>query len=202
MEFDLSSQLGPARDQGPRPTCLSFALSDCHRMKRACNDDLSPECIHSISSEQMEHSGDRAISLSSALQALKDSGQTYEHEWPYGGVIKPGLEKPFHTTGSNSFYFDENRIIELLKNMRSIVVALEIGEEFFLADALTCLTDKNRKPIEARHAILIVGSAVNSGERRFRIRNSWGKGWGDNGSIWVHWSYISSGIFIELLGAS
>jgi predicted secreted protein len=86
MEFDLSSQLGPTRDQGSRPTCLSFALSDCHRIKRASNDDLSPECIHSISSKEMGHSGDRAISLSSALHTLKGSGQTYEHEWPYGGV--------------------------------------------------------------------------------------------------------------------
>jgi hypothetical protein len=84
--------------------------------------------------------------------------------------------------------------------MRSIVVALEIGEEFFFADAPTCLSDKDRKPIEARHAILIVGSAVVSGERRFRIRNSWGEGWGDSGCIWVHWTYISNGIFIELLG--
>jgi hypothetical protein len=150
----------------------------------------------------MGHSGDRAISLSSALHTLKGSGQTYEHEWPYGGVIKSGLEKPFQTSNSSTFYFDESRVTELLKNMRSIVVALEIGEEFFFADALTCLSDKDRKPIEARHAILIVGSAVVSGERRFRIRNSWGEGWGDSGCIWVHWTYISNGIFIELLGAS
>jgi len=202
VECDLSKQLGPARDQGARPTCLSFALSDCHRVRRGVSDDFSPECIHSISSEKMGHGGNQAISLSSALKTLVESGQTYEHEWPYGGHIKPGLKKPFNTIHSNNFQFDEDRIMKNLLGARSVVVGLGIGEEFFRADPFGRLSDKDRKPIEAQHALVITGSEIVAGTRNFRLRNSWGPGWGDAGSLWVHRSYLSSGIFVELSGTA
>jgi hypothetical protein len=31
---DIRPRFGPARDQGPRPTCLAFAISDAHAALR------------------------------------------------------------------------------------------------------------------------------------------------------------------------
>lgn len=43
------------------------------------------------------------------------------------------------------------------------------------------------------HATLLVGVRVLvSGDREFLLRNSWGRGWGDNGYIWVSQGFLSS----------
>lgn len=42
-----------------------------------------------------------------------------------------------------------------------------------------------------RHAMIIVGIRYGNGRRQFLLRNSWGKGWGDDGHCWVDESYIT-----------
>ena len=40
---DLRGDLGPARDQDPRPTCMAFAASDAHGAARDGWEPLSTE---------------------------------------------------------------------------------------------------------------------------------------------------------------
>ena len=40
---DLRNNLGPARDQDPRPTCMAFAASDAHAAARDGWEPLSTE---------------------------------------------------------------------------------------------------------------------------------------------------------------
>jgi hypothetical protein len=43
VQKDLRSELGAARNQGPRPTCLAFAASDAHAALRPGWSPLSCE---------------------------------------------------------------------------------------------------------------------------------------------------------------
>ena len=46
ITIDLRGQFGPARDQGKRPTCMSFAASDAHAAAKDTLDPLSAEFAH------------------------------------------------------------------------------------------------------------------------------------------------------------
>lgn len=42
------------------------------------------------------------------------------------------------------------------------------------------------------HAMIVVGVRYANGERQFKIRNSWGTSWGDNGHTWFSEDYMGS----------
>src|SRR5215469_3921058 len=81
---DLRSLLGGARNQGRRPTCVAFAVSDAHAAARGTNELLSTEHLyfHGVQRTPNGHPN-LGVSLSTILDALKHDGQCAETGWPY-----------------------------------------------------------------------------------------------------------------------
>ena len=52
---DLRSRFGPPRDQGQRPTCLAFAMSDAHGAARGPWEDLSCEYLFHHAKKREQH---------------------------------------------------------------------------------------------------------------------------------------------------
>src|SRR4051812_37077844 len=94
---DLRSAFGPARNQGDRPTCLAFAMSDAHSAVRGDLKFMSPEHLyfHAVKRSAGCHPDD-GVALQEACEALKQDGQSIEAGWPYLGAIpsNPALWVP------------------------------------------------------------------------------------------------------------
>ncbi len=80
---DLRHLFGPTRDQGQRPTCLAFAVSDAHAALRDGWEPLSCEYAFFQAQRRTGRSAHDGSTLASMLEALRHDGQPHETGWPY-----------------------------------------------------------------------------------------------------------------------
>jgi hypothetical protein len=86
---DLRFVLGPVRDQGRRPTCLSFAASAAHEQARG---DVDPLCVEWLFYHAAHRAGTgpgEGTTLPDTRQILQDVGQPPEPTWP---CVQPSPE--------------------------------------------------------------------------------------------------------------
>jgi len=83
IAVDLREDFGPVRDQGPRPTCLAFAVSDTHAGLRNDWEALSCELAFFHALRRAERPPGVGATLPHMLDALKLDGQPVEEAWPY-----------------------------------------------------------------------------------------------------------------------
>lgn len=200
--MDLSEEFGLARDQGCRPTCLAFAASDTHAHVRGYPEvALSPEYAFYYAAKLMgAHSSHGGVSLNSMLSALEKEGQPEESHYPYFPV-QPSLTLPvppvpFPTpVFKRHAYPQSSEIAQLLASLRSktpLIVVLDITHQFDRAEGNPALVELVADDtVRGRHAVIAVGLAGAVGRGVYiKIRNSWGRGWGNDGHAWLSLSYL------------
>jgi hypothetical protein len=85
---DLRHQLGPARNQGSRPTCVAFAFSDGHAAARRRPDLLSVEHLYHNAVRRTPGSHpDQGVTMPVCASALARDGQCLESGWAYLDLI-------------------------------------------------------------------------------------------------------------------
>jgi len=207
---DLASAFGPSRDQGARPTCLAFAASDCHAAIRGAWNPLSCEWIYHRAQARSGRSHADGATLGSMLDALRLDGQPIEAAWPYQQVvIEPwappaGSPNVFRTAGATAAA-DVDSIVALLDSGRPAVMLMNLSRSFFRPDpdgVVRAAADERPDPA-VRHAVVATAHGVVDGHEAVRVRNSWGMGWGADGSAWLGREYLAERLFaaFELLGA-
>ena len=76
------------------------------------------------------------------------------------------------------------QVKKMLAKMRPVVIGMQVKRNFYeLKNARFWHPELGNKTPAGGHAMVVVGYDDRKGA--FRIFNSWGKGWGDNGFIWV-----------------
>jgi hypothetical protein len=200
VKSDLRASFGPARDQGNRPTCLSFAMSDAHA---AARDDLSPlscEFAYFHAQRRANRPPSVGATLSAMLSAIREDGQPFETGWPYLTAVPadlttwtpPATAKPvFRRAGVSGSDKIEDIIAELGQG-KPVVTLMRLSESFFRIDA-TAIVDEQpgEKPsFSMRHAVIAVGYGELNGQRVVLMRNSWGLKWGSNGYGWITEKYL------------
>jgi hypothetical protein len=194
----MRARFGPSRQQGARPTCLAFALSDAHRVARASAEDLSPEHLY-FHAVQRTPSGHPAggVNLVTALDALRHDGQCAEIGWPYLGALPkdlgswapPATASPIFcrasAIGTNLL---DDVIGEIEKNIPVLLVVL-LSERFYRPINSVVQPGPGDRDT-AYHALIAVGLGRTSSERMILVRNSWGTTWGSGGYCWVADSYL------------
>ena len=90
----------------------------------------------------------------------------------------------------------KNELKQYLEDGRPIVIGAKLGDRFMQwSDASVYDSDTYSNPgmQHAYHAMLLVGYDDSKGPNgSFRIVNSWGPGWGDNGFVWVDQNFFVS----------
>ena len=75
-----------------------------------------------------------------------------------------------------------------------VAIGARLGERFMQWNNSSVLSGTDSEKINgqhAYHALVLVGFDDNKGTGgAFRVRNSWGTGWGDNGSIWIDYNFF------------
>jgi len=98
--------------------------------------------------------------------------------------------KIYSSTSTKVEGMDADNFKSYLAQGRPIVFGAAHGDRFDLrrGDKSVLYSDYN---IGGGHAMVLVGYDDNMGDNgAFRVRNSWGTDWGDNGSIWVDYNFF------------
>ncbi len=191
VSVDLRPHLGPARDQGARPTCLAFAASDAHAASRPGWHPLSCEYLFFHAQKRDGRSPHVGATPQAVLGAMRENGQPIESGWPYLSSVPTDetLWQPpsdvgavYARKGSNSTAAVDEVIGELSSG-RTPVLLLKLSGSFFAPTAeaiIDPMPGETPDPAQ-RHAVVAVGHGVIRQQKAVLVRNSWGGAWGKAG---------------------
>jgi hypothetical protein len=198
MIQDLRPAFGEARDQGSRPTCLAFAVSDVHAVELKPFRPLSVEYLfyHAVLRMPGRDPG-QAITAKAAAGALVTEGQPVEGQWPYQHSlpmdlsmwIPPGNCQPFR----RDLLVDGKSVDQVCTSLdaaRAVVLALVISESFYTPNADGIVEQKNPDPDTGLHAVVAVGHGNSANDNYILVRNSWGPEWGVQGHGFLERRYL------------
>ena len=201
----LGNLFGPARDQGVRPTCLAFAMSDLHAGLRESWVPLSCEFVFYHAQRRANRPPTVGATLLAMLEALRCNGQPHEEGWRYLAATPANavLWQPPQNVGEvyrragekQSNTIDE--IIAVLDQGRPILVLLYLSNAFYLAGSkgLVDLLAGEQPDVTRRHAVVAIGHGTYGGRRVILVRNSWGEGWGRDGHAWLTEEFLNPRLF-------
>jgi Papain family cysteine protease len=204
---DLRSLLPCVKDQGPRSTCVSFAMTAGHEVLHSDGVDLSEEFLH-WAAKQRDGLGLQVdgTTLSAAAAALHDIGQPPEAIWPYSvshDHTSPAYVPPtgaFRHTRSHRLTADcsvsptSDAIHRALDSLEIVVLAVRLFSSWYqpTTEGHILLPPASASALGA-HAVLVVGyDEPTNGEKLFLIRNSWGASWALAGYGYLPYSYVDA----------
>lgn len=190
--MDLRIDLGAARNQGQRPTCLAFSLSDVHRARRGSSELLSPESLHRLGAQRAKKSPKLGLFISEAIAGLDQDGQATEATWPYDSEKPVDANCVYHKILATPAKFDEAVAMAALRAGEPLALVVDIDTAFYTYVSTTTLDFDPQLQIQARHAVVICGCRLGPSGPEYLIKNSWGESWGDKGHAWVTLTYIAA----------
>jgi C1A family cysteine protease len=195
---DLRNSFGAVRNQGDRPTCIAFAVSDAHAAARGAFAELSVEHLfyHAVQRTPVGHPA-QGVNFPRILEALHLDGQAAESGWPYLSALPANLSlwvppagaTPVFKRGSQGAAGAITTIMAQLDAAFPVVVT-------FMATMAFCVAEdgivRPRTPDSDVdwHAVIAVGHGQSSGRPFLLVRNSWGETWGMGGYAWVDIDYL------------
>ncbi len=197
VECLLDASRQAAKNQGNRPTCLAFAISDLNQQYGP--EDLGPEFFYRAAIAQIPDwkPGDGLrISAAEHASAL---GHPTEREFPYQ-VEEPKLplgDLPMHLDRyGRTVEFTKPSVDVLISTMQARIpmgLALRLTVDFYRPKEGVITFSNALLPGAMVHAVVAVGLGYDDqGEPWFLIRNSWGATWGLEGYAWVSSTYITA----------
>lgn len=196
---DLRGSFGVARDQGSRPTCVAFAVSDAHAAVRGPYVALSVDHLYWHALQRIGGPPNDGVPLETTLESLQDDGQCAESGWPYVDPLPadlstwrpPATATPTYRRGSKTIGTGTSTIVDQLEKSRAVVVTLLLGERFF-QPANGIIVPGPGDADAGYHGVVAVGHGEDGSERYILVRNSWGRLWGLEGHAWVHVDYLET----------
>lgn len=213
---DIESKYPPIGNQGQYGTCVAWATG--YAMKTALDGidngwtssqlasaayQTSPADLWYGISSSAKGTGCNGTSFEAALTALISKGAASLQEVPYSAVdrscsgtakgaanaklanyrkIADSEAKQGMTIENFKFYLDEGR---------PIVFGARLGDRFMAWNSSATISYDTYLQEGMQHAYhAMVLSGYDNNRNAFRVRNSWGTSWGDNGSIWVDYDFF------------
>ena len=195
---DLRSMLGPARDQGPRPTCLAFAASDTHAALRPDWVPLSCEYAYYHAIKRHGNQPHRGATLPAMLEAIREDGQPPEEVWKYLQAVPTNISQwkppqnitPLYKRDSGQSPLSVDQILKHLDAGIPIIVTMSLSNAFYSPSADGIVSSMEAPDPSRRHAVVAVGYGTRRNEKFILTRNSWGSTWGIFGYAWLSEGYL------------
>lgn len=192
----ILSEMTPISDQGQLRSCTSNATCDGFEYVLGDRVDLSRLFVYWNSRSNKTHA--TGTTIRSALDSIRVYGVPPEYMWPYDP------EKVNTKPSEGAWTVAEQRkrtTYYRVQNCQEIVTAIDAGWpvifSVFLDDDFVNTWPHpdhvftGEKLTDSSHAMLIVGYRKTDSGCQFRIRNSWGSKWCDEGYCWFTESYVA-----------
>lgn len=213
---DLTAYFPPIGDQGQYGTCVAWAVGYNHKSFLRAKmgnyttfDDskmYSPKDMFWAIDNDDKGSDCNGTFFEAAYDVLLNRGITTLDVVPYTN-LGDCSQSPDATwtsdAGNHKIYsyreidLDVDVIKGYLADERAVVFGAKLGDEFF--DYTSGVYDYQSYGYtgdHAYHAMILSGYDDNMGANgAFRVVNSWGDDWGDNGGIWVDQNFFVSSDF-------
>lgn len=222
-KVDLTAYLPPIGNQGSYGTCVAWATAyncrtwlDAHKNGRTTNqlttsEIYSPADIWKGISSSQKNSGCQGTAFQPAFNAMVSRGVATWAKSPYfssssdcdcSNSSAENTEAAKHKIKSyrEIAITDINTVKRYLAEGHPVVLGACLGDNYMNASGSSVIYSKgttNQTGMHAYHAMMCVGYDNNRGGSNgaFRIVNSWGEDWGDNGFVWIDANYMCSSSF-------
>tara|TARA_B110000091_G_scaffold212460_1_gene259247 strand:+ start:402 stop:1391 length:990 start_codon:yes stop_codon:yes gene_type:complete len=214
---DLSENMPPVRSQGKQGSCVAWAttyyLKSYQEKIQNEYDYLSYENVMSpafvYNQSKVNPNCNSGSAIQSALEVLKEQGVNSWKDFPYSDdqcaalptdklllVAKENKIKEYFQVGIPDTIVPVNyTLINLVKTLvyqkNPIVISMDFENLVFENEIEGFIANNySTNPIDSTcgHAILIVG--YNDTLNAFKIVNSWGTSWGNEGYAWVNYDFF------------
>lgn len=188
------------KNQGVDSSCVGFAtasaLEALYKKNTGKEIDFSEEMIYNIAREYdvfpgVDHEG---TTIRSALKVSNKFGICEEKFYPYDQHIKTvpinGYLKNASMYKVSRYYnlmIDERHIISEIKKALGkspVIAGFYVSDKFSYVESHGFVFPQMLEKKDYGHAMTIVD--YDNKLKRFKVRNSWGTGWGDNGYCYIH----------------
>lgn len=200
-EFRRDGEMPPVRHQGKWGTCVAFAAGHGQKgwQERQQGDlpegGLSPAFLYARCKAR-DGLAAAGTYPRVALQVLLEEGVCSERSWPYdrlGGDIVPNQPpqevfeeaKQYRISG----YAGVSGVEEIkaaIVEQGPVLAALLVTASFINAGKTVPLPSGE---VMGGHAVVLCGYSDKVGA--FRLYNSWGDSWGDNGFAWLPYDFVT-----------
>ncbi|MBQ5404078.1 MAG: C1 family peptidase, partial [Bacteroidales bacterium] len=220
-KVDLTNYLPPIGNQGQYGTCVGWAVAyNCRTFLYAKSKGLTRSSLGNTSNQFSPK--DLFWSINDNYKGQNCNGTNFEYAFDV--MIKRGIARlstvPYTNLGSCSYnpngtggsseaakykiknyreiQVDKNTIKKYLSEGRLVVFGARLGDEFMNANTSDVLYSQSYGYTgqHAYHAMVCSGYDDTKGSNgAFRVVNSWGTNWGDDGYIWVDQNFFVNGDF-------
>ena len=199
---DFSAAYPPCLTQGNSNTCTSNATANAlFYLLRLNNSQVAtPQSRLFVywngrTLAGIPTSQDTGLSIRDAMRSVSQFNSVPETAWPFDPVtervfLQPSPEACKLGAIPDSFAYesipqDELHIKSALAQQRPVVLGILLKESFYsVPDGVATMTGKD----VGWHAVAIVGYEDTT--RRFKLQNSWGPNWGQNGFFTLPYEYV------------
>ena len=188
LKIDLSSKIGPIRDQGSEGTTTGFsaayALEAEYSKVHGIGNVFSARSIYVEARRNDEWSGEdySGSSVLGAMKGLKEVGAYLGNDWPYEREQEPlPGRKPTVKISAYSMIPAERTdlFIEALRSGKTVVISIRVTDDFSKVGEDGKLTISDEAKLTGGHTVCVVGFDGKADE--FKFANSWGTSWGSSG---------------------
>lgn len=197
---DLSKILNPIQDQETIGSCVSHSVLAAYASLYK-NKSIGSRLYNYYNARRIEGKvdSDNGCQIISGIEALMTKGDVDEALWPYD--VKKYTNKPTDDTYEVAIRtkFIAKSVPQALFNIQStlaegiliicgILIFKSFESDIVAKTGIVPFPDILQDTILGRHCVIIVG--YHNKTKRFKMRNSWGKEFGDNGYFYVDYKYI------------
>lgn len=215
--IDLSSQMPPVGNQGRQNSCVAWATGYAIKSYLLKNKGQSTEYDPPFAGgkgnfvfspafiyNQQNGGEDKGLYYYKTMEFLKSNGVAPWSSMPY--TDKDYLAQPTQESKQEALKYkiksfsrlnfkNPDEIKRVLAGKNVVMVGMIIDDAFYKLKGAT-VYDANSGQSYGGHAMTIVGYDDNkkskSGKKgAFKLQNSWGTNWGDNGFGWVSYSMLA-----------
>jgi len=208
---DLTAKCPAVYDQGQIGSCTANAIGaalEFDRMKQGLPDFMPSRLFIYYNERAMEHTtgSDSGAQIRDGVKSVGKQGDCPETEWPYDP--SPAQDNKLLTKRPTPQCYKDakkytavqyQRIDQSLAQMKGCLAAgspIIIGFTVYESFESSAVAQTGDAPMPGPgeqvlggHAVLVVG--YDDATSRFRLRNSWGTGWGKKGCFTLPYTYLT-----------
>lgn len=192
----ILNEVTAVSNQASLSTCTSNAT--CDGFEHVIDDKIDLSRLFVYWNSRTNKTQATGTSIRSALDSIRVHGVPPEYAWPYDPEkvnVKPSDESyQLASSKKKTTYYRVRTCEEIIAAINAgwpVVFSILLDEVFVTSRPAADYVFIGNKLSEYSHAMLIVGYRQVNKCYQFRIRNSWGSAWGDNGYCWFDGDYIS-----------